>query len=910
MEERLESVDPLNTAARVSKQARSLSGALFCAARKPGLPGPSEQHAGEGGVDPEALLALSNHELEGLENPAALLSMICRLLIRLGDSGSLYLVSKLSYKIHDLEPGPGRESHLPDLYRGISQVGLKQTDIGIRNVLVGLSPARGNPILPIDNFLGCWALTSAAIMNRNIRLALKYADEQLRIAKGAGLEDEAFRAKTAMHILRLLLGDDLWCSSNTKEIAADVPEEWRGTLKFIETWTEMLSSGMQASFEDFQEPLPLLLGLDWRFSGPAPDDIPSADFKLLCNLVRKLNGKSAIKERLTTAQVVDYSALLAGWELFRPFSDAEAVLKETSLENYLSLNISRVLGKHALEYLSKDLHAQPDIRPLPDAVIWMMDVRDFSKFSEDYPPESLFEILGPLFKIMHEELESAGGTIQEFIGDAIMVVFNTWGNRQSDIMDILSHSIRSIQRIHVLNSLYLPAGMPELRVGVGINKGPAATGYLGGLSRCHLSVLGDTVNVAARVEQVSKQAPGAVLVSKACFAGGEPDVWRTPLRVNFSLREVGQLLMKNISNIPPLYSARPLLNYWVDFVPLGYVARPQRGIVYIDAGNAGESGVIDHHHPGEHEAGSACELLIRKPQLLLGHVQGTPSSQIEFRLHRQPDLDCAATLYAACELLDKEPREGILQTLADYVNKIDQGIIPQPEMVADSLYGVFLAHQKLVEEKFGSGTTDAMLLEAGMRVVDCAFYLMERSRQRADFSCIFRFGPDWFQEERRLIKRDRTLYDEDRELRSRSYRARVKGRPEPVEGLWLDHPQSILFKFWARNDQRAEGGRGYAFLAVDWSDLERGRGRFVISVAPESDVSLEGLGELLENKESARRKELGKERPVRPIRHPSDNSDPWYFGWGHDYTIVDSPRGGTVLTDEEVRKIHASWSPE
>jgi class 3 adenylate cyclase len=909
MENSSESTDRLSAVDRIANEVKSLAGALFAVARKSG-PEETVQIPAIEGVDPDALLGLTIAEFSAHEDPAGVLSMICRLLVRLGDDRSLQLVSKLSYKIHDLSLDRGKESRLPDLYRGIAHIGLGNAEIGIRNVLTGFSPVRGNPILPIDKCLGLWGLVSAAIADRNIRLALKYAEEWLRTAKGAALVEEVFRAKAATLILRLLLGDGRWCSANIQDISAAAPEEWRETVQFLEQWTEMLSSGKEARFVDFREPLPLLLGLDWRFNGPLPADISSADFRLLCNLVRTLNGKSAVKERLATAQVADYAALLGRWELSTRFDDAEAVLKETSIDDYLRLNIARVLGKHALEYVTHAMPAQQDIRSLDDAVIWMMDVRDFSKFSEDYPPESLFEILGPLYRIMHEELESAGGTIQEFVGDAIMVVFNTREDRHSDILEILSHSVRAVQRIHILNSLYLPAGMPELRVGVGINRGPAATGYLGGLSRCHLSVLGSTVNIAARIEQATKQAPGSVLVSKACFDGGEPDVWRTPLEVNFSLREVGQLLMKNISNIPPLYSAKPLLNYWVDFVPLGHVARPQRGIVYIDAGNSGELGIIDHHYIGGGEAGSACELLIGKPELLLGHLQGVPSSRIEFRVHEQPDLDCAATLYAAYELMDREPREGILRALADYVNKIDQGIIPQPEMVADSLYGVFLAHQKLVEEQFGQKTTDAMRLEAGMRVIDAAFYLMERSKQHADFANIFRFGPDWFQEERRLIKRDRALYDEDWELRSHSYKACVKGRPAPLEGIWLDHPQSILFKFWARNDRRAEGGRGYAFLCVDWSDAERLKNRFVISVSPETEMSLKGLGELLEKEESARRKELGKERPVQPIRHPSDNSDPWYFGWGHDYTIVDSPRAGTVLTGEEVQKIHESWSPE
>jgi class 3 adenylate cyclase len=902
-------VDRLITIQGIGEQVRTLCGALFAAARELDPPA-VEQIDNSEGFDPEVLLGLTFTELKRHEDPARLLAMICRLLIRLGDADSLALVLKLSHKIHDLELDRGSDSLLPDLYRGISQIGLGETKIGTKNLLAGLSPVRRTPILPPDRCLGYWALVSAAIVDRNLRLALRYADQWLKTAKESAENEQIFCAKAAMHILHLLLADAAWCSSNFKEIASAVPEERREAVRFLEKWTEMLSNGRETQFEDFPEPLPLLLSLDWHFCGPLPDDISSADFKLLCNLVRRLNNKSAMRKHLTAEQVVDFAGLLAKWELSGQLGDAEAVLKETDVDRYLEFNLARVLGRHALEYAANAQPSRPVLRTLPDAVIWIMDVRDFSRFSEDYPPESLFEILGPLFKIMHEELESAGGTIHEFVGDSIVVVFNTREDWRPDILDILSHTVRAIQRIHILNSLDLPAGMPELRIGVGINKGPVATGYLGGLSRCHLSVLGNTVNVAARMEQATKQAPDSVLVSKAFFEDREPDVWSTPLKVNFSLREAGRVQMKNISNIPHLYSIKPLLNYWVDFVPMGHLAGPQRGVVYIDTGNSAQLGTIDHHHPGTHEAGSACELLIRKPQLLLGHLQGVPSSQIEFRLHEQPDLDCAATFYSACELMEKEPRQDILKLLAEYVSKIDRGMIPRPETVADSLYGVFLAHQKFVEDEFGLRTTDAMRLEAGLRVIDCAFYLMEKSRLHGDFTDIFRFGPGWFRQERQMIRNDRSLYDEDREFRGHCYKARLRGLPVPVEGLWLDHPISLLFKFWARSDRRAEGGRGYAFLSVDWSEVDKRKNRFVISVPPEADVSLKGLGELLEKEESARRNELGLQRPVQPIRRPSDNSDPWYFGWSHDYTIVDSPRNGTVLTGEEVQRIHKSWLPQ
>src|SRR5439155_16837656 len=98
---------------------------------------------------------------------------------------------------------------------------------------------------------------------------------------------------------------------------------------------------------------------------------------------------------------------------------------------------------------------------------------------------------------------------------------------------------------------------------------------------------------------------------------------------------------------------------------------------------------------------------------------------------------------------------------------------------------------------------------------------------------------------------------------------------------------------------------GFVALSVFASDA----GRCILSVRPDSGASLEGLGAELERAESRRRQELhGRDDRLYdprtgerlPDRVGYDNPDPWYDGRGHEYTIVDAPRAGTVLTADEV----------
>ena len=856
--------------------------------------------------NPAILIELSDVDLLRHENPLYNLCEVCRLLIKRGNMNSLNLSLSLSHRIYGMERSLGRSGHAYFLYKGISQIGLGLYDVGTKNVVAGMTERNGHSLAPIDSALAHWALLSASIFNRNISLALNFSEKWQKAAKDGGLRGEIFRSRFVRNILYLILGDRKKYLSNREELFGDLPDEWRDVEGFLEKWS-LLVRGERVSLDiAFVEPCPLILGIDWHKSAKLSDDeYISAEFAELCRLRQKYYSRDAIEEALLEDKksVLSYANTIARWDLPIPLREVEAATKEVFTDSYYQSVIIRLLGKNVWNEITSLKTMGSNAEICNDSIILVMDVRNYSSLCENESPEKIYEILNPIFRIMNEELESIGGSILEFVGDCIIVAFNMLGDQKTSIEDILFHTSNCLRKIHILNALRSQTNMPEINIGVGINGGPVAMGYLGGMDRCHLTVLGNTINVASRIESATKSLPGNALVSKACFYGTSLGPWKEPWRTNFTFRDLGRHKMRNIDEPIQLFSTGPLLRYWVDFVPLGFVARPEKGIVYVDTGNSAEPGIIDHHYEGN-DAQSACELLMTRPELLLDHVNGLPASEIEFRLHTAPDLDCLTTLYAAYELMDKDPRLDILTGLADYVSRIDQGIIPYPEKLEDSLYGIFIAHQKITEKRYASKLTDFILLESGMRVIDAAVYLMEKHVEKADLSSIFQFETEWFAEERTLIKEDRARYKRDLDT-GHTYNAYVNGLTEPVTGLWLNHPESIFFKLWARNDQDAPGGRGYPFMAVDISEPERNR--FVFSVDPESGIDLKGLGEVLEKHETKKRKALGKERPVHPIRYPSDNSDPWYFGQGHGYTIIDSPATGTILTAEEVKKIHEDW---
>ena len=153
--------------------------------------------------------------------------------------------------------------------------------------------------------------------------------------------------------------------------------------------------------------------------------------------------------------------------------------------------------------------------------------------------------------------------------------------------------------------------------------------------------------------------------------------------------------------------------------------------------------------------------------------------------------------------------------------------------------------------------------------------------------------------ERQAIKSDLELYLTDIkkvEIFTCSLPKKDKSGSKQVSGLWISKPKSTLFKSWVRGDEKRSNAKGFVFTAIELSS-----NRTVISVSPDSSVYLKGLGNLLEKAETENRQlcsqiRLGENRPGY------DSPDPWYDGRSplHNFTIIDSPRCGTILNKEEI----------
>jgi class 3 adenylate cyclase len=156
--------------------------------------------------------------------------------------------------------------------------------------------------------------------------------------------------------------------------------------------------------------------------------------------------------------------------------------------------------------------------------ILLSDLRGFSSFSETLPPETIVKMLNNYFSEMTTVVQKYNGTIDEFIGDAILVIFGAPLQRRDDAERAVACAVEMQMNMSRVNSWNAQHGFPALEMGIGINTGEVVAGNIGSRKRAKYSVIGNNVNLAGRIE--SYTIGGQVLISKSTR-----DAVKTPLKI-------------------------------------------------------------------------------------------------------------------------------------------------------------------------------------------------------------------------------------------------------------------------------------------------------------------------------------------------------------------------------------------
>jgi adenylate cyclase len=147
--------------------------------------------------------------------------------------------------------------------------------------------------------------------------------------------------------------------------------------------------------------------------------------------------------------------------------------------------------------------------------ILLSDLRGFTAMAERFTALEMVEILNRYLNRMTEIIIAHGGTIDKFIGDAIMALFGAPVGREDDLEAALACAIEMQNAMKDINAQNMAHGMAPLYMGIGINTGEVVAGHLGSALHSEYTVIGDQVNLASRVEAHSLR--GQILLSENSY---------------------------------------------------------------------------------------------------------------------------------------------------------------------------------------------------------------------------------------------------------------------------------------------------------------------------------------------------------------------------------------------------------
>ncbi len=148
-----------------------------------------------------------------------------------------------------------------------------------------------------------------------------------------------------------------------------------------------------------------------------------------------------------------------------------------------------------------------------DITVLFADLRGFTPLAERMAPDEVVVMLNEYFELAVELIFKFGGTLDKFIGDAVMAFWGVPVRRSIDSHLTVLAAVKLQAELHCLNERRRKLGKSPLGLGIGIHSGPAVAGNLGTQRRMEYTVIGDTVNLASRIQDLAP--PGCILVSEA-----------------------------------------------------------------------------------------------------------------------------------------------------------------------------------------------------------------------------------------------------------------------------------------------------------------------------------------------------------------------------------------------------------
>ncbi len=182
-----------------------------------------------------------------------------------------------------------------------------------------------------------------------------------------------------------------------------------------------------------------------------------------------------------------------------------------------------------------------------EVTIMFADIKEFTPMSERIEPQVMVEMLNGYFRAMNRALTQHHGHLSRLMGDGLMALFGAFDDNPWQAADAVRAALAMRAALEEYNQKLAEIGLPKLAFGIGINKGRTVAGVMGSDRLMEFTVIGDAVNLAARVEGLTRTHDADILVTEAV---------REALDERFVMRQMPATAVKG--------KAEPIVTFAVD----------------------------------------------------------------------------------------------------------------------------------------------------------------------------------------------------------------------------------------------------------------------------------------------------------------------------------------------------------
>ncbi len=219
------------------------------------------------------------------------------------------------------------------------------------------------------------------------------------------------------------------------------------------------------------------------------------------------------------------------------FEEREKRKIRKTFSQYLSPSVIALIEKNPEKYIRSGGEVQ-------DLSVMFSDICGFTSISERLSPDDLVRLLNEYFDSMTKVLYRHEGTLDKYIGDAIMAFWGSPYPQEDHAYHACCCALEMTSRLAELNQQWSGRGMDTIEIGIGLNSGPANVGNMGSEQRLSWTAMGDNVNLASRLEGMTRQYRIPIIISESTHA---------QVKDRFVTREIDQIRVKGKKHPVTIY---------------------------------------------------------------------------------------------------------------------------------------------------------------------------------------------------------------------------------------------------------------------------------------------------------------------------------------------------------------------